>query len=95
MMLEEVLEPWLESGRLRRYSSAMRGSIASMLRFSQPCLVLTWARARLFCSARVICLVSVGPAVTMSICTLLTSARRMTRQARSGGISIDMMAWLV
>lgn len=45
----------LEPGRFRLSSTSMTGSMASMLRLSQPFLILTLARASRFCSVRVIC----------------------------------------
>jgi hypothetical protein len=44
----------LEPGRLRLSSTSTTGSMASRLRLSQPFLILTLARARRFCSVRVI-----------------------------------------
>ena len=56
-MLEEESDmvSMLEEGLLRLSSSLRRGSIVSMLRFSHPFFIFTFARARLLCSARVIC----------------------------------------
>lgn len=45
----------LEIVRLRLSSRSISGSMESMLRFCQPCLILTLASARRSCSARVIC----------------------------------------
>ena len=56
-MLEELSDmfSWLEEGRFRFISTSILGSRFSMLRFSQPCLTLTFAKARRFCNVLVIC----------------------------------------
>lgn len=50
----------LDPGRFRLSSMSTRGSRVSRLKSSQPCLILTLARARRFCSARVICRASIS-----------------------------------